>query len=82
VVRLLVTAFFILGLVVVLSPATPVAAKGRELNVYPAEATWGETVFIEGFNWPGDTVPIYARFARTRAGLELLCWIRMAGSRA
>ena len=69
-VRLLATAFFVGSLVVALLPATPVAAKGRELNVYPAEATWGETVFIEGFNWPGDTVPIYARFATTRAGLE------------
>jgi len=70
VVRPLVTAFFMLGLIAVLLPATPVAAKGRELNVYPAEATWGETIFVEGFNWPGETVSIYARLARTRAGLE------------
>jgi len=57
-------------LAVVMYAPEPAAAKGRELRVYPAEATWGETVYLDGFNWPGETVRIDARFATTRGGLE------------
>lgn len=45
-------------------------AKGRFLNAYPSEATWGETVYVDGFNFPREGVHIFTRFASTRAALE------------
>ncbi|MDP3768125.1 MAG: hypothetical protein Q8S13_08925, partial [Dehalococcoidia bacterium] len=66
----LTAASIVVVLVAALAVATQDAeAKGRFLDVYPKSTEWGETVYLDGFNFPGETVELYARFAPTRAEL-------------
>lgn len=55
--------------VILASPPQAGLAKGRDLSIFPAEAAWGDAVYLDGFNWPGQRVDIRARFAPTRAEL-------------
>jgi hypothetical protein len=58
----------LMAMIVVCGPRATYA-KGRDLTVFPHQAAWGETVYLDGFNWPGQEVAIRARFAPTQAGL-------------
>ena len=56
----------------------PVAAKGRDLTVFPAEVGWGDPIYLDGFNWPGRQIEVVARFAPTRAELATVPLERVA----
>lgn len=56
------------GIVLALVRPGTVHAKGRDVTVFPQQAAWGETVYLNGFNWPAG-VTVSARFAPTRSAL-------------